>query len=433
VFVADSTSQGSVFEIPTGTGTPTVVATGYQSPAGVAVTRTGVLFVADEAAGTVYEQEPGSTKTVYASGLDQPQGLALTAKGVLYVADSGANEVLEYPAGGGTPTPVGTGLSDPTAVAVNSKGDLYVADTGNDRVVEVMPSGKQVTVDSGLAGPEGVAVDAYGTLYISDTHQTEVFEVAAGSTTPQLIANGLSSPEGLAAAGNGIVLAANTGATDVVELNAPLLTVGFDGGLPTVGSGFVHPVAVAVQPISLPGKPTIGVAPENDGAIVSFAPPASDGNSAISSYTVSFTDVTSGATTKAGSVGSSPVTITGLEDGQLYDFSVAAVNGLGTGPAATMSNVEIGTPATVAGLPGAGVVGSPYQFSFAVSGTPRPTISVSGTLPPGLSLSTVGSLGDPAGRLTGTPTAAGTYRFTIDAHNGIGSAAQLKVKITIAK
>ena len=61
------------------------------------------------------------------------------------------------------------------------------------------------------------------------------------------------------------------------------------------------------------------------------------------------------------------------------------------------------------------VVGTPYNFSFVASGSPTPTFSVSGILPPGLSLV-------PAGVLSGTATSGGTGSFPgimVTASNGI--------------
>ncbi len=72
-------------------------------------------------------------------------------------------------------------------------------------------------------------------------------------------------------------------------------------------------------------------------------------------------------------------------------------------------------PSLSPGQPPAGTVGTPYshQFTMATHLSPAPTFRlVSGTLPPGLSLS-------PSGRLSGTPTAPGTYEFTVSAANAL--------------
>ncbi|MGD9701348.1 MAG: Ig domain-containing protein [Acidimicrobiia bacterium] len=65
---------------------------------------------------------------------------------------------------------------------------------------------------------------------------------------------------------------------------------------------------------------------------------------------------------------------------------------------------------------GAPHVGAPYADGVAATGYPAPTYSLSaGTMPPGLGLDTV------TGAITGTPTIAAPYAFTISASNPSGS------------
>jgi uncharacterized repeat protein (TIGR03803 family) len=69
--------------------------------------------------------------------------------------------------------------------------------------------------------------------------------------------------------------------------------------------------------------------------------------------------------------------------------------------------------------------GSPFNFSFAAQGSPAPTFSVtSGSLPPGLSLSSLGLL-------SGTPTSEGAYTFTLTGGNGMGTTVSQSVTLTI--
>lgn len=80
---------------------------------------------------------------------------------------------------------------------------------------------------------------------------------------------------------------------------------------------------------------------------------------------------------------------------------------------------------TVSGLPTPAVAGQPYEFALDTTGEPAPTVSLTrGTLPDGLTLS-------PDGTLTGTPTTAGTYRFSVTASNDVGADAELDLTITV--
>jgi hypothetical protein len=80
-----------------------------------------------------------------------------------------------------------------------------------------------------------------------------------------------------------------------------------------------------------------------------------------------------------------------------------------------LTGLDLGLAATVDGTPVAGTVGVPYSYTFTTGGTGSPSVSVvAGSLPPGLALS-------PSGTLTGTPTSAGDFSFTVRATNPFGS------------
>jgi hypothetical protein len=72
---------------------------------------------------------------------------------------------------------------------------------------------------------------------------------------------------------------------------------------------------------------------------VSFIAPTDTGGSAITGYTVTATDSTTpanGGQTGAGT--SSPITVTGLDNGDSYTFSVVATNGVGNSASSAASN-----------------------------------------------------------------------------------------------
>lgn len=89
--------------------------------------------------------------------------------------------------------------------------------------------------------------------------------------------------------------------------------------------------------------------------------------------------------------------------GNAFTFLVGSYSGTPSAPVFTSAS-----PSTT------GTVGTAYPgYTFAASGTAPITFSkASGTLPPGLTLASTGVL-------SGTPTTAGTYTFTVTAANGI--------------
>ncbi len=102
---------------------------------------------------------------------------------------------------------------------------------------------------------------------------------------------------------------------------------------------------------SLPGAPTSVVATASDtSATVTVTPPSADGGEPIASYTVTAIDVTSAAGGgQTASASSSPLTVTGLVDGDAYRFTATATSEIGTSPPSADSNEVV--PDVVPGVP----------------------------------------------------------------------------------
>jgi Fibronectin type III domain len=86
--------------------------------------------------------------------------------------------------------------------------------------------------------------------------------------------------------------------------------------------------------------------------VVTFSAPGSNGGSPISSYTVTAIDATTAANGGQTAVGAaSPITISGLTNGDRYTFTVKATNDAGTGQASVASlAVIVGSPAAPTGV-----------------------------------------------------------------------------------
>ncbi len=121
------------------------------------------------------------------------------------------------------------------------------------------------------------------------------------------------------------------------------------------------------------------------------------------------------------------ITGTPTVSGAFGPITIQASNGSGT-LNSTPFNITInGAPTSFsAQTPGNGVVGTPYNYAFAVNGLPASTFTVlSGTLPTGLTLSG-------AGVISGTPSVAATFGpITVQASNGLGSVNTSAFSITI--
>ena len=97
-----------------------------------------------------------------------------------------------------------------------------------------------------------------------------------------------------------------------------------------------------------------------------------------------------------------------------FTFSVTATNSFGSTVAGPFT-IKVGeVPVFSSGAPpDKGVFGSKYEFAFTASGEPKFTVS-DGALPDGLALSETGIL-------SGTPSKAGEFTFSVTATNSAGS------------
>jgi uncharacterized protein (TIGR03437 family) len=251
---------GAIYFVEAGIGSGTGLAVGdYKvwkvSAAGALTTLAGngiPSYSGDGAAATVAQ-------------LNSPSGVAVGPSGVIYIADTRNQRVRAAAPGGVLSTLAGNGtpgfngdvllprtalLNGPMGMAADALGNWFVADTVNSRVRQAQPGGNLFTIagngnasyfgdgspatQGSVNQPEGVAVDSLGNVYIADTLDHAVRKVTTNGVITTFAGNGnqgytgdggpanlarLNQPCGVAVDTGGNVYVADTGNSQVRRID----------------------------------------------------------------------------------------------------------------------------------------------------------------------------------------------------------------------
>lgn len=183
---------------------------------GIAVDPSGDVYVADVYNNVIWKTTPGGVWSILAgstgvagsangagtaASFKGPTGLAVDKSGNVYVADEQNNLVRKITQGGVVTTLAGGGtgsgvvggavdgkgtaasFSSPYAVAVDKAGNVFVADLANQLIRKITPGGVVTTLAGSagkygstngagtaalFSGPNGIAVDKTGNVYVAD-------------------------------------------------------------------------------------------------------------------------------------------------------------------------------------------------------------------------------------------------------------------------
>jgi hypothetical protein len=253
-----------------------------------------------------------------------------------------------------------TNLSGQVAISTNGEVTCVSGDCPDPNWISFMDAGKSVVV--GMYGVSATTADAVLTVFtkmapsysMSDLAGTwQMNTVCSGPDAPwwergtinvnpngSFTYSGTESSSSKTDKGTGIFSISSDGVITSSSFNSTFRAVMNAGKTVMVftstfhdGSGSTQ-IAIATKSEGVPEAPTnVTATAGNADAIVSFTPPASNGGSAITGYTV--TSNPGGKTAKGTK---SPITVKGLKNGTSYTFTVTATNKIGTGPASNVSD-----------------------------------------------------------------------------------------------
>jgi large repetitive protein len=420
-----------------------------------------VVAIVTGASVTAALVQTGSTSR--ASSADaNPGSAASTTAGTLPVAPSNMviTPAIGPIAGGGSASMTGNSTESPTAIEIGTTAEQQAGTpvvllqcpgaaapgcftiSGSNVVISSMPSRASAAAVSVTAVTRGVfAAAAY--VYASAPAAPAVPTATPGITSATVswvapAANGsaitgyIVTPYKAGQAQNAQSFDASATTRTITSLTEAISYTFTVAAINGYGTSAASGQSAAVVPYKLPDKPNItGFSAGDSSVTLTFTAPSGNG-SAITGYVIT-PYLNSGGNAQTPLIFSGTATtrtVTGLIPGTAYRFDVAAQNAAGTGQASSKTSDVIPnvSPSLTFAAPPAGEVAVTYSTQLTVTAGTSPFVwSVStGALPGGLTLNAA------AGLLSGTPTVAGSFTFTVQVVDASGQTATKSVTLVIA-
>src|SRR5207247_1821916 len=178
-------------------GKRSTFASGLNDANDMAVDDKGNLFVRD--GNTIFKFTPEGVKSAFASGIvpetydphhvaEVFTGLALDRSGNLFVAEHVSGSILKFTPDGKKST-FATGI-DPGDLVFDRAGNLFVTDPGSDSILKFTPDGKKGTFATGISYPGDLVFDGAGNLFVSGSGL--IFKFTPDGTRSTLVSDRVS-------------------------------------------------------------------------------------------------------------------------------------------------------------------------------------------------------------------------------------------------
>ncbi|MGW0503167.1 fibronectin type III domain-containing protein [Micromonospora sp. NPDC003241] len=423
------------------------------SPITVAATVTGtsvtptLIQTGTVATASSIDASPGYTSTTTAvTPLTAPTGLTVSPA-ISAIAGGVAVTVRGSNLAGATAITIGTADEQRTAASVvllpctsGPAAGCFTTNSDGSLAISSLParsSAAPVTISVATRGVAGAVNFVYASAPATPATPTAVAGITSATVSWAVPADNGSPITGyvLTPTRDGvtqptITFDASTTTRTLTGLTASAQYTFRVAAINAYGTGAASAASAPVVPYTLPGAPTItSVAAGTNAAAITWNAPSS-GGAEITGYRL--TPYVGGVAQTPITLPASPTsrTVTGLTAGTTYTFRIAAINAAGTGPDSAQSAAVTvnASPTLTFPAPPSGKVSEPYSQQLTVNGGTAPfTWSVSsGSLPPGLTLA------PGTGLLSGTPTQAGTFSFTVRVTDSYDQSATRPVSLVIS-
>jgi|GEM_PF-728205 len=425
-------------------GTFTVTATGFPAPT---FNETGALPT-----GVTFNGTTGVLAGTPAAGTGGSYNISLTATNVFGTtsAQSFALVVDQAPA---------VTSANNTTFTVGSAGTFTITTTGfpTNSITKTgsLPSGVTLTDNGdGTATLAGTPAAATGAIYsITITAANGV-----GSNATQTLFLTIDQAPAITSGSSTTFTTGSTGTFSVTSTGFPAATYSESGSLPSgvslnsttgVLSGTPASGTGGTYAITLTAANGVGSnATQSFTLTIDQAPSITSVNNttftvgSAGTYTITTTGFPTNAITKSGSLPSG-VTLTDNGDGTAtlagtpaaatggtYTLTLTAANGIGSNATQSFTLTIDQAPSITSVNNTTFAVGSAGTYTITTTGFPTNSITETGSLPSGVTLT---DNGDGTATLAGTPAAAtgGTYTLTLTAANGVGSNATQSFTLTV--